>query len=227
MSATINLSATMRQSIRQYFTHRSPSPSPSMPIALTLAAAPSFALPADLLPTLRRLHEKTTMRPELSLYTSDLFSAARHHHQLDGTFLTARARKDADGLIKAARVVGGDLTGVELMRGLAGGVAEEGDGEQRVTDWSDLSGPDDQRHPSSSAPPDIPPWDFELDVSEADVARVVPRILSHRLKVRNGPEDEILASMLHGAVGEHDGGRRGKGKQPTVKDILVRILSEV
>lgn len=68
------------------------------------------------------------------------------------------------------------------------------------------------------------------DVSEVDVAKVVPRVVSHRLRVRSGPEDEVLSSVVFTAVppigreGEHN---KGTWKRRTVKDILVKLLGEV
>ena len=76
-----------------------------------------------------------------------------------------------------------------------------------------------------------------LDVSEADIARIVPRVLSHRLRVRDRPEDEILGSLMYSAVGtcaeclrhndEDDGDKQNTWERSTVKDILVKILAEV
>jgi len=144
----------------------------------------------------------------LSLYTSDLFSAARHHPQLDGTLLSSLARRDADALIAAARVLG--LGGEVIVPLVEDSVeSETSDGE-----W---------------------PWLGSevrvLDVSEADVARIVPRVVSHRLRVRDGPEDEVLWNAVFGAVGWWKGGEEPEPEservRSTVKDILVQILSEV
>jgi hypothetical protein len=62
-----------------------------------------------------------------------------------------------------------------------------------------------------------------LDISEADVARIIPRVLSHRLRVLDGPEDEALASAMFSVVGK----KARQWERSTVKDILVQILSEV
>jgi hypothetical protein len=62
-----------------------------------------------------------------------------------------------------------------------------------------------------------------LDVSEADVARVLPRIVSHRLRVRDGPEDEVLGSALYGTVQANN----ATFERTTVKEVLVKILGEV
>jgi len=75
-----------------------------------------------------------------------------------------------------------------------------------------------------------------LDVSEADIARIVPRVLSHRLRVRDGPADEIMGSLMHSAVGscaaceggnEEDDEKQSTWERRMVKDILVKILAEV
>jgi len=209
---------------------------------------PSF--PTTLLQSLRSLVASSTLfstpskikiHPTLSLYISDLFSAARHHPQLDGMLLTARARKDVESLARAGRIIGGDLTGVEFIKAMGKGAeAEEHDVVQENVEDGDVESLDigmDVEHVNDSPPgADDPMSDETLDVSEADIARIVPRVLSHRLRVRNGPQDEILGSLTHRAVGscaewndEDDVVDNGDawGERPTVKDILVKILAEV
>ncbi|KAK2459838.1 hypothetical protein APHAL10511_008159 [Amanita phalloides] len=84
-----------------------------------------------------------------------------------------------------------------------------------------------------------------LDVSEADVARIVPRVVSHRVRMRDDWMDQVMAGVVFRAtssVGSDIGGgdvARGKsaerrrerdGSEPevegemTVKDVLVRVL---
>src|ERR1700691_4033874 len=122
MSTTITLHPSTQQAIRHTLSHHrnpvSPTTSPS-----TILPAPIF--PDTLLKSLQSLasspppfptQSETNIHPTLFLYISDLFSAARHHPQLDGTLLTARARKDVESLVKAERIIGGDLTGVEFIR---------------------------------------------------------------------------------------------------------------
>jgi len=82
----------------------------------------------------------------------------------------------------------------------------------------------------------VPPLLF---VSEADVARVVPRAITHRVRVRDGPADEILGSAVFGATftlglggGEVEGDDveedgYGWDTRSTIKEILVNILAEV
>jgi hypothetical protein len=73
-----------------------------------------------------------------------------------------------------------------------------------------------------------------LDVSEADIARIVARVFSHRLRVRD--EEEILGSLVYSAVGScvaceardegDDQTEQNTWERSTVKDILVEILAE-
>lgn len=269
-----------------------PEPEPDRPLLETL-------LPT-LLPTLRAYYSRTTIPPSISLYLSDLFSAGRHHPQVDGTLLTVKAMKDVQDLARAQRVLDGDVTGSEVLAiardGRSATQEQESDTTSSYTDegtggvgWEDLG--NDVNNNSMSdiqgigngnngmkielSPPsfDIPidprapllsssseeesesllsglrssiPF---LDVSEADIARIAPRVMSHRLRVREGPEDEILGSALFGAVKSgkpiarygYDGIRGGQqigdeegdldalrlGCRSTVKDILVGILMDV
>jgi hypothetical protein len=64
--------------------------------------------------SLPRVRVSTTL--SLSLYASDLLSMARHHPELDGTLITARAHADLATLLRARRVLHGDSTGAELIR---------------------------------------------------------------------------------------------------------------
>lgn len=89
-------------------------------------------------------------------------------------------------------------------------------------------------------------WPVVWDVSEEDVARVFPRAVSHRLRVRDGPDDEVLGSVMWPAVqpeggaaaaamfGAVDGspqldglGRPMGWDRKSVKELLVRVLAEV
>ena len=83
-----------------------------------------------------------------------------------------------------------------------------------------------------------------FDVSEADVARIVPRVISHRVRMRDSWTDEVLAGAVSGATFFMDKDARfakgaewksgqngieveiGQG-ETTVKDELVRILQRV
>ncbi|KAI1795594.1 hypothetical protein LXA43DRAFT_881607 [Ganoderma leucocontextum] len=78
-------------------------------------------------------------------------------------------------------------------------------------------------------------WPEVWDVSEEDVARIFPRVVSHRLRARNGPDDELLGSVMFPAVPPKTGGAAtevGEGmrlgwERKSVKEILVRILADV
>lgn len=81
--------------------------------------------------------------------------------------------------------------------------------------------------PAPAKPPEV--W----DVSEVDIARIFPRVVSHRLRVRDGPDHEILGSVMYPAVGlPRDGVPGQSDEEPvwerrTVKDVLVEILADV
>ncbi|RDB16845.1 hypothetical protein Hypma_002462 [Hypsizygus marmoreus] len=216
---------------------------------------PKQLLPKTFLRSLQVAAQRTHLSPTLSLYLADLFSAARHHPQLDGTFLTARAMNDAEALVRAERVIGTDPTGGELLRHhdaqLSYDESIENDmGQKSLHDYDDIgsgsitlniaqdvalihpSTSDVHQHAPTEVPENVVP---NLYVSEADIARIVPRVVTHRLRVRDGPEDEVLGSAMFGAtfdaanvvaVGDGDAGH-GWDTRSTVKDILIEILAEV
>ncbi|KAJ6587225.1 hypothetical protein DFH09DRAFT_1142956 [Mycena vulgaris] len=218
-------------------------------------------VPPALLQDLRATYYRTHLSPLLSLYASDLFSAARHHPQLDATLLTAKSMKDAIDLGRAGRVIGGDLTGIELVRDDAAYAAAEAAGNGHAkpeiildNDESPLSTPkvvvgnglahryqpievvvEEVDGASTPIPGDVGAESLKqepevLEVSEADIARIAPRVMTHRLRVRDGPEDEVLGSAMFPAVpADHNNGStlsEGIGRT-TIKEILVRILAEV
>ena len=160
--------------------------------------------------------------------------------------LTVRARQDAEALVRASRVLGTDPTGAELIR--------EHAERPRETDSTSTY---PRSHPSIASTSsdglidglDIletyePVGDSnlqhsmagqseqsELDVSEADIARMFPRVVSHRIRVRDSPFDEILSSAVCGATSppgnESQEEETVQWERETVKDILVHILAEV
>ena len=82
--------------------------------------------------------------------------------------------------------------------------------------------------------PDPPPLIW--DVSEVDIARIFPRVVSHRLKVRDGPDDEILGSLMFPAAQRSSTQSRGatigvdrpeRWSRRSVKEILVEVLADV
>jgi hypothetical protein len=209
--------------------------------------------PESFIELLRRHCHKTYLAPELGLYLSDLFSAARHHPLVNGMLLTARARKDAEDLARAARVIGSDLTGMELLRP----VDSEGDDASDYYDAQSthLKTIDESsttnllrkdsvygsftRMSSMGQEVDAEDEIVVLDVTEVDVARTMPRVVTHRMSVRDGPEEEVLASAVIGAtfgrsLGCENIDGRGvvenlrKGYDGlTIKDVLVDILNKV
>lgn len=198
-----------------------PTPTNHSRQSRTLSVLSEPLIPPSFLESLREAYVRTHFSAVLSLYMSDLFSATRHHPQLDGMLLTARAVKDAEDLARAGRVLGVDPTGMELIRDTQIGSDDDQNGE-----WYKEFGDDIE---SSNVTSNLPPVPL-LDVSEADVARIAPRVISHRVRVRDGPEDEILSSVLFGAASDDKGkdtdGTRW-GARDTIKDILISILSEV
>lgn len=70
-------------------------------------------------------------------------------------------------------------------------------------------------------PPEV--W----DVSEVDIGRVFPRVVSHRVRVRSGPDDEILGSIMHPAVHQLPAPEGPPADRKTVKQIIVGILADV
>lgn len=182
-------------------------------------------LPRSFIKALRDAHHKTHMSHTLSVYLADIFSATRHNSRLDATLLTARASKDAEALIRASRVVGADLTGMELLRPVARSDVFSDAGSQKMQELGDdTSNTDDDTGTHSQAA-------AVLDVSEVDVARIAPRVISHRVRVRDSPEDEILSSALYGAtfkpLPKGTTGTDAPAGRLTVKGLLVRILAEV
>ncbi|TFK74041.1 hypothetical protein BDN72DRAFT_834044 [Pluteus cervinus] len=241
----------------------------------TAASQPLLPIPSRLLATLHKNWTRTTITPNLSLYLSDMFSAIRHHPELDGTFLTVRSMNDAVDLAKAYKVLGLNLAGTELIRSTAREMRNlqeneevnftgKGKQKQQGTEDSGLFSPlvyDDrsstsplllrghyaqsqggyQSGPSQESfnPQTIisPPYpevqeveEEEWGISEADIARIVPRVVTHRLRMRDGPQDQILASLRYGSLFEleQDGeGETGHEVRRTIKSILVEVLAEV
>jgi len=164
--------------------------------------------------------------------------------------LTVRARRDAEALIRASRVLGVDPTGAELIKDAAAEAASS-----EMTSSTHRSYPPSNSVASVSSDAlldtfDVPELEpslasngrrgfaeipghsedaLKLDVSEADIARMFPRVVSHRVRVRDSPFDEVLSSAMGGPMSTPTDadGRELLWERSTVKDILVRILSEV
>lgn len=252
MSSAVEVSQQTRLAVRQY---RLPStPSSAQPSPNILGPAAHSTVPPispGFIGHLKSLcANHTHMRQPLDIYLADLFTATRHFGSLDAMLLTVRARQDAEALIRASRVLGVDPTGSELIREAAHSVPENAS--------SDVSSSTQGSYPPCSSVasvssdalldtinvPDQEPSNgyrgfvadiftltkdvLELDVSEADIARMFPRVVSHRVRVRDSPFDEVLSSAICGLVRPSDAdGRELLWERSTVKDILVRILSAV
>ncbi|KAF9227155.1 hypothetical protein BS17DRAFT_694756 [Gyrodon lividus] len=226
-------------------------PTPSPP------ASASPVIPTALLRQLKDLcTAQARIRPPLNIYLADLFTATRHYGPLDGMMLTTRARQDAEALVRATRVLGIDRTGAELLKEAANGapMPSEVDGSSTDRHYSHshlsmASISSDALLEEIDVPEVYEPSarssvrrsfvghltgeeePLELDVSEVDIARIFPRVVSHRVRVRDSPFDEVLSSAVCGAVsraGElQDPKAESMWKRDTVKDILVHILAEV
>ncbi|OJA20541.1 hypothetical protein AZE42_01605 [Rhizopogon vesiculosus] len=283
MSAPINIQLATRTAMHYYQPHRTPTAtalsSPSTPgytcSSFLMSSPPTPPppnsstpiIPATFLAKLKHMcGNEVRMRPPLSIYLADLFTATRHFGALDAMMLTARARQDAEVLTRAARLLGVDQTGAELIKDVAIGVSERTDqdsftergyghsstsmqsfealidGSVLPFDLPDVASVHTHRSMRSALAEEEEP--LELDVSEADVARIFPRVVSHRVKVRDSPVDEILSSAVCGAVSWPGLGPKETNsdwdegpidvhdpnivwERETVKDILVHVLATV
>ena len=183
--------------------------------------------------------------PSLSLYVDEFFTAARHHHELDGTLLTSRAHRDAESLIRVQRLLSGDSTSTELIRSYEMDKVGEGSSDGLIDPENDVYDPAQplkhggwlargrvQAPILPESEPDSTGYTnstFQLesqrmDASEVDVARIIPRVLTHRLRVRDGPDHEILSSVVFPAV--LTGSDKVESHRRTVKEVLVQIIGE-
>lgn len=146
--------------------------------------------------------------------------------------LTAKATKDAEDLVKASRVVGNDLTGMELVRPPVSADDEESEFQIRCEDHV-TSAEEEEEEATSQRSGEDNAANRVPDVSEVDIARIVPRVISHRVRLRDGPEDELLSSALFGATFKpppeilQAGQGEGEVTLDSVKKVLVQILSDV
>ncbi|KAH8992757.1 hypothetical protein EDB86DRAFT_1413697 [Lactarius hatsudake] len=171
-----------------------------------------------------------------------LIGAARHHHELDGTLLGARCVQDAEALVRAHRVLGAGDVGSALVERAAALPATYVAGSPEslhasmhlqwagiVPSATSLS----SRSDASGAEADwlhVDPRE-KWDVSEVDAAKVVPRVISHRLRVRDGPEDEMMAGVVYLATAPRVpagvDSNEGVWRRRTVKEILVKLIGDV
>ncbi|KAK7045613.1 hypothetical protein VNI00_007446 [Paramarasmius palmivorus] len=237
-----------------YFSQPLPSRtwSPGLQAAINNAAP---LLNTQFIKLLQLVYSRVHFAPTLNLYLADLMSAVRHHPQLEGRLLTANAMKDAIDLTRACRVLSGDPTGMELIQDLLADQIEDLDLQSRPNGDAATSALEDIGNGNVTI---LNPAPFVsgggaeedagedehipipiLEVSQADIGRIIPRVVSHRIRVRNGPQEEVLASAMFGAtlptseeysnlVRGRQTDRKGKGLRcTTVKDVLISILSEV
>jgi len=161
--------------------------------------------------------------------------------------LTSRAHRDAESLIRVHRLLAGDTTSTELIRSyeMEGNTIEEESSHQFIDPANDISDPTQslkrgswlargraQASILSDNGPDLAGYPLStsqlesqrMDVSEVDIARILPRVLTHRLRVRDGPDDEILSSVAFPAA--LNGSDKVESHRRTVKEILVQIIGE-
>ena len=226
--------------------------SPSLPLTPTQPTNPNPVLPRNFLPRLCSLStsEHVNIHPSIRLYIADLISAARHHHELDGTLLGVRSVEDAEALVRAHRVLGAGDVGSALIERTAALSITSAAGSTLslhhpvgadvaahlhwVEEWSLATA--SPRRPASAASDTeadwlhFDPW-AKWDVSEVDAAKVVPRVISHRLRVRDGPEDELMGGVMFTATtpriptGVENNGTAWRRR--TVKEILVKLMAHV
>jgi hypothetical protein len=192
-----------------------------------LCAAPSAFAPRAL--------AAVVLPPALALYAADLLALARHAPALDGALLTRRAHADFAAFARARRVLRGDGGGGALVRAAAAEVraiereatsmtsADAGAGTVRESgEWMHVGGkaaPEDDGEP-------LPPPRAEIwEVSDADVRAALPAVVRHRLRVRDGPEAEVLGSLLFPASAREDV-RVPSDERRTVEEILQDILED-
>ncbi|KAH9047918.1 hypothetical protein EDB84DRAFT_1459703 [Lactarius hengduanensis] len=244
LSVPVALHPSTRQAYTAYLASQSPGTrSPSQPS--TPAQQPTAPiLPRDLLPRLRSLSTPAhvNIHASLRLYIADLIGAARHHHELDGTLLGARCVQDAEALVRAHRVLGAGDVGSALVERAAALPATSAAGSpgslhaSMHLQWAGIvpsARSLSSRSDASGAEADwlhVDPRE-KWDVSEVDAAKVVPRVISHRLRVRDGPEDEMMAGVVYLATAPRVPAgvesNEGVWRRRTVKEILVKLIGDV
>lgn len=244
LSVPVALHPNTRQAYTAYLASYPDTRSPSQ--ASTPAQQPTTPIiPRDFFPRLRSLSTQAhvNIHASLRLYIADLIGAARHHHELDGTLLGARCVQDAEALVRAHRVLGSGDVGsalVERAAALPSTSAAESltslhDGSVHLQ-WATIGPSTTSLRSQSDASGTEADWLHvdpreSWDVSEVDAAKVVPRVISHRLRVRDGPEDEMMAGVVHLATAPRVPAgvesKEGVWRRRTVKEILVKLIGEV
>jgi hypothetical protein len=253
LSVAVAIHPSTREAYRTYLgSHFSNTQTSTLSSTPTQLVNPNTVLPRDFLSRLSSLSTPAhvNIHPSLRLYIADLIAAARHHHELDGTLLGLRCVQDAEAFVRAHRVLGtGDAGFVPVERpptlsvtSAAGSTLSlpHGAGENLSVHlhWVDAGS---SVTPSASRPASAAP-DVELDwlhvdprekwdVSEVDVAKIVPRVISHRLRVRDGPEDEMMSGVMFTTTSPRVltgvENKEGVWRRRTVKEILVKLMTQV
>jgi hypothetical protein len=193
---------------------------------------------------------RVELHPNLERYAADLVTQARHHPVLDGTLIGVRAHRDISALLRASRVVRGESGGGALLRAIAaeahalaerGGAAstmegtwEEEDGlvdetleGERMLNMDKRSCISELENGSIVQTHALGGVDSVWNISDENVRAIVPGVLRHRLAVRAGPEEQVLGSILYGAVpprGQENVERTWE--RPTVEEVLLEILED-
>lgn len=87
-----------------------------------------------------------------------------------------------------------------------------------------IQGPSEQGAPFDAASenarsrmdllPTLPRQPEVWDISEVDVGKIFPRVVSHRMRIRAGPDDEILGSLMYPAAADTHGAPRWSHPRP-------------
>jgi hypothetical protein len=193
------------------------------------------------------------IQPSLALYATDLLSMARHFAELDGTLLTRRVHEDLNAYARARRVIRGDGSGTALVRAAvaevravvreatsmtslhaaatSGGDTDEGPlggGTVRESgDWLHVGGKsvltgDDYSSVFESNAERAEVW----EVSDAEMRAAFPAVVRHRVRMRDGPEDEILGSLVFPATKREARPPGTVDDRRTVEEVLQDILED-
>ncbi|KAI0305624.1 hypothetical protein B0F90DRAFT_1815217 [Multifurca ochricompacta] len=250
LSVAVAIHPSTREAYTTYLASHFGTQSSSLSPTPAQSTFPNPAFPRNFLPRLRSFSTLThvNIHASLRLYIADLIAAARHHHELDGTLLGVHCVEDAEAFVCAHRVLGAGDVGPALIERAAALSAESAAGSSLSLHngvdpsvhlhWAEM-GPSAMLSPSRSISSMSGAWADWLhtdpqekwDASEVDIAKVVPRIISHRLCVRKGPEDEVMAGIIFMVTAPRvpagTESKDGVWRRRTVKEILVKLMGEV
>ena len=66
-----------------------------------------------------------------------------------------------------------------------------------------------------------------LDATENDVVRVFSHVVMHRVRVRDGPHDEVMGSYAFGALRGHQGDEPFPETDPSARPTIAHVLKEI